>query len=134
MNNDQELEILVSVRFFASLENKCDLLAIINGKAKHLIKFKGKSYCLTGSIGTGTGVGARLRWAYEAVLLSEYKGANKPLSYHDHFDEARAGKRDRSYDGILLTYQKQKVVLVGPQITFVPQLKNLKPPYQQLLF
>lgn len=121
-DQDENKVIELPVAIFESLSNSCDLLSIVEkGIIKHIVSINGESYCIYGSSGTGTGIGWESHLAYKAVFLKDYTGDKQPLSYQAHFNEVNEGKRQRSYDGLLLQFKKESMVLLGPEIKIIPQ-------------
>lgn len=61
--------------------------------------------------------------AHEAIPFLDYKG-NVPAMYPvDHHQMVFEGKRERGYNGQIITVRGQKCVLVDPIIRFCPSSK-----------
>jgi len=57
--------------------------------------------------------------AKKIIFLDEYKGEIKPVSYDQCLIEVQLNRRERGYNGQLITYNGQKYVTVpGETITF----------------
>lgn len=90
------------------------------GRSEGSVRFENKLYVITGAIGTGTGVGWKCVWGNRIVPLESYSGSLKALSYTEHNDEVHAKRRERGYDGMLITDGGKKVVMTGPSVEFYP--------------
>ncbi len=66
--------------------------------------WQNKQFVITGSISDEMIFGCRI------LQLEEYKGTLKPLESAEHWREADAGIRERSYTGLILKYQNKKYV------------------------
>jgi len=118
-------KIYLKSDIFSSLVGKCDLESLITkGTVNHLVSIEGKTCCLSGSVGTGNG-GYESMFAYEAIPFDNYNKNKRPLLYGDHFREVNEGKRERSYDGLLIKCKGDKYVLVGPEKILLPQTEEV---------
>lgn len=87
------------------------------GCSKGSVVFNDELFVITGAGGDGNG-GWSFFWAMRAIPLKDYTGKLKPLPYNDHHYERLEGKRETGYNGILISSDRQKVVLTGETITF----------------
>jgi hypothetical protein len=113
--------IRVDCDFFESLNDKLSLTSIIEkSTATDIIPIGAKRYCLTGAVGTGTGIGWESIFAYEAIALSDYTNEKRPLFYSEHSNDVFKGNRERSYDGLLITCKGDQFVLIGNKRQIIP--------------
>lgn len=80
-------------------------------KITNSVFFENKEYIICHGVGTGTGAGWELLGGYRIEPLSSYKGTLKPLERGQHWQEVELGRRDRSYEGRLISKSGVKYVI-----------------------
>jgi len=97
--------------------NSC--MSIIDHGTCKTVHCNNAEYVITGAMGSGGGGDWACIWGAKVVDLSVYNGELIPLKYNAHWDEVRAGNRERAYAGMLLvTKGKRQIVVEGPQVEF----------------
>ncbi len=98
--------------------NSCNLLS--KDKVKDIVSHGGINYVIGGSCSSHKEGNISVS-AYKCVLLSQYTGSLKPLSYYARQTEVWAGKRPRGYAGQFFWHKGKKwVITADDRVTFIP--------------
>lgn len=122
--NEPEIVMLMPTTILVSSKKYDELKATNSAKViaeqhriKDTVEVEGISYCITA-------VQQNFVIGYRVVMLTHYTGEQVPLTWQAHDTEIKAGRRQRSFDGLMLKYRGIFAVLTGEYVRF--ELHNRK--------
>lgn len=101
----------------------------ISDNITNIIIYKGKNYVITGSIGNASGYSCVM--GNLLVMLHDYNGKLKPLMKSEHDIEVNFNKRERGYQGRLITFKNHRFV-IDEEVEFKQILDEKKDEQLQL--
>src|SRR5947208_12876600 len=112
--------ILVSNKKFIELKaaNSAKVIAE-QQRIKEVVEVDGISYCITA-------VQPIFITGYRISMLTSYTGTLTPLTWKDHDAEIKAGRRPRSYDGLMVKHRGSFAVLTGEYVRFEMHSRKLE--------
>jgi hypothetical protein len=114
------ITILVSSKKYDELKQANSAKVIVEQhRVKETVEVDGISYCIT-SVQQGLIIG------YRITTLTSYTGTTAPLTWKAHAAEINAGRRPRSYDGLMLKYRGSFAVLTGEYVRFEMHSRKLE--------
>jgi len=114
------ITILVSSKKYDELKQANSAKVIVDqNRVKDTVEVDGISYCIT-SVQQGFIIG------YRITTLTSYTGTIAPLTWKAHTAEINAGRRSRSYDGLMLKFRGSFAVLTGEYVRFEMHSRKLE--------
>lgn len=124
---DTDNIIFVDSQFHLEQLDKCYAAQSIaeKGVVKDIPIVRGDMYVITGggTFGDGT-CRTKQVWGYRVCKLEEYTGNAEPLTYNDHRYAVAHEGRDRGYNGMLVKWGNELMILFGEEYTFKYQEKQ----------